>query len=429
MNLEHFPPALALPEGEAEGYPQARDGAAPLRLLEVVTRLDVGGVPAHLMLLLEGLRARAYDITIACGDCSPEHAARLAALGVSLVRVELRRLLSPTNDFRGLVRLYRLVRHGRFDIVHTHMSKAALLGGLAGWLARGPVKVNTAHNLGSIAMPKAWLRALFWVYDKILLSVTMDAVITVSDHVRDTVLRSRLLGPDKVFTIPNGVRSAGPSDAAAARAMLLAELGGGSGRLIVGTVARLVWFKGLDVLVAAAAMVVKSCPESVFVVVGDGPLRAELERQAQALGVARSFVFLGERRDVARLLRAFDVFVLPSVSEGMPVTILEAMDAATPVIATRVGGVPELVDDGETGLLVPPRDPEALGAAILRLLESPRLRADMGERGRERVARHFSAERMVTSTDLLFRRLLTAKSGTASALGVSDGIQNLRSRG
>lgn len=381
------------------------------------------------MLLVEGLRARGYAVTVACGTCDPEHKARLAALGIRLEPVELRRLLSPTSDIRGLVRLYQLVRHGRFDIVHTHMSKAALLGGLAGWLARAPVKVNTAHNLGSIAMPKAWLRALFWVYDKILLSVTIDAVITVSEHVRDTVLRRRLLGPEMVFAIPNGICSAGPSHAAAERTMLLAELGGGSGRLIVGTVARLVWFKGLDVLVAAAATVVKCCPESVFVVVGNGPLRTELERQAQALGVTRSFAFLGERRDVAQLLRAFDVFVLPSVSEGMPITILEAMDAATPVIATRVGGVPELVDDGETGLLVPPRDPEALGAAILHLLESPRLRADMGQRGRERVARHFSADRMVASTDQLFRRLLSAKSGTASALGASDGIQNLRSRG
>ena len=429
MRLSEQAPTIP-PPPRPEARVPASEGVAgtPLRLLEVVTRLDVGGVPSHLILLLEGLRARGYDITVACGACDPEHKAQLTALGIRLEPVELRRLPSPTSDIRGLVRLYRLVRHGRFDIVHTHMSKATLLGGLAGWLARAPVNVNTAHTLGSVAAPMAWLRALFWVYDKILLSVTMDAVITVSERVRDTVLRKHLLGPEKVFAIPNGVRSADQIPAASARAMLLAELGNRSGRLIVGTVARLVWFKGLDVLAAAAATVVKSYPESVFVVVGDGPLRGELERQARALGVARSFAFLGERRDVAQLLRALDVFVLPSVSEGMPVTILEAMNAATPVIATRVGGVPELVDDGETGLLVPPRDPEALGAAILHLLESPRLRADMGRRGRERVACHFSAERMVTSTDQLFRRLLSAKSGTASTLGASDGIQNLRSR-
>ncbi len=400
----------------------------PLRLLEVVTRLDVGGVPAHLMLLLEGLRARGYEITVACGACDPEHKARLAALGIHLEMVELHRLPSPVHDIRGLVRLHQLIRRGRFDIVHTHMSKAALLGGLAGWLAHVPVKVNTAHNLGSVAMPKAWLRALFWIYDKILLSVTMDAVITVSERARNAVLSKHLLGPERVFAIPNGILSARSGHADAARAMLLAGHSGGDGRLIIGTVARLVWFKGLDVLVAAAATVVKSCPESVFVVVGGGPLRAELEHQAKVLGVGRHFIFLGERRGMAQLYRAFDLFVLPSVSEGMPLTILEAMNAATPVIATRVGGVPELVDDGETGLLVPPRDPDALAAAILRLLENPRLREDMGRHGRERVERQFTAERMVISTDQLFRRLLSTKSGTASAPEASDGIQDLRSR-
>ena len=386
-----------------------------LHLLEVVTRLDVGGVPSHLMLLIEGLRASGYDITVACGSCDPEHRARLAALGIRLELVELRRLLSPVSDLRGLVRLYQLMHRLQFDIVHTHMSKAALLGGVAACLARVPVKVNTAHNLGSIAMPRLWMRMLFWVYDKALLTLAMDAVIAVSIRVRDEVLRRKVLGPGKIVAIPNGIRGAVAQDASMARAALLAELGLDSGRAIVGTVARLVWFKGLDYLLLAASKVVKSRPEAVFVIVGDGPLRGEIESRVQALGVRAHFAFLGERRDVARLLHAFDLFVLPSVSEGMPITILEAMAAARPVIATRVGGIPDLVEDERTGLLVPPRDADALAAAILRLLANPRLRADMGGKGLERLQRHFAVERMVASTDQLFRRLHSERQGGGTA--------------
>ena len=399
--------AKAALESITEERPPSRASATAVRLLEVVTRLDVGGVPAHLMLLLEGLRSRGYEITVACGECIPEHEGKLAALGIPLVRLPLRRLLSPIADGRGLVELHRLIRADQFDIVHTHMSKAALLGGCAARLARARVVVNTAHNLGSIAMPRAWLRALFWIYDKLLLSLTADAVVTVSDRVRDAVVRNGLLSARKVVSIHNGIRAApGDVQSFAPRE----AIDGCPDRLVVGTVARLVWFKGLHDLVAAAPAVVQAFPQAVFVLVGDGPQRDQLEHEAGELGVAANFMFLGERHDVPLLLRGFDLFVLPSVSEGLPITILEAMAAEKAVIATEVGGVPELVEHGVTGLLVPPRDPTALGAALISLLGDRSRRSAMGRSGRQRLTREFNAERMVAETDALFRRLLRATS-------------------
>jgi glycosyltransferase involved in cell wall biosynthesis len=329
---------------------------------------------------------------------------------------------------RALVSLYHLIRDGGFDIVHTHMSKAALIGGFAAWLAEAPVKVNTAHNLGCLAMPWVWLRALFWLYEKILLTLTTDAVVTVSRQVRDTLLRKRLLSADRVFAIPNGIPGAPKIRGVEARARLIAEIGRQDATFIVGSVARLVWFKGLHLLVEAAASIVKAHPNSVFVIVGDGPLRTELERQAESLGVAGQFVFMGERQNVLEILHGLDLFVLPSVSEGMPVTILEAMAAAVPVVATIAGGIPELVSDGATGLLVPPHDPNALAAAILNLLQDPARRAAMGAAGRERVARQFSADTMVSATDQLFRQLLAAKPGTAIALDAQDAVQDIHTR-
>ena len=382
-----------------------------IRLLEVVTRMDVGGVPGHVLLLLEGLCRRGYRVTLACAECAPEHRTALESLGVRLLHIELRRLLSPAADMRAWAVLYRLIQREQFDVVHTHMSKAALLGGLAGWLAGAPLVVNTAHNLGSIAMPKAWLRALFWVYDKLLLSITADAVITVTERLRDQVVSRRILSASRVRAIPNGIRARPPIGAAEAREArnaLLTEIDAGPDTLVVGSVARLVWFKGLDALIAAMPSVLRACPDCRLVLVGDGPMRAELEQQASALGVHDRVSFLGERQDVARLLPAFDVFTLPSVSEGMPMTILEAMQASRPVVATSVGGVPELVADGASGVLVAARDPAALAAALIRQLGDPSLRRSMGDKGRERVVAHFTAAAMVVATDQLFRGLLLA---------------------
>lgn len=394
-----------------------------IRLLEVVTRMDVGGVPSHVLLLLEGLCRRGYRVTLACAHCTPAHRAALEALGVEVLHIELRRLLSPVADMQALAALYRLIRREEFDIVHTHMSKAALLGGLAGRLAGAPVVVNTAHNLGSIALPKAWLRALFRVYDKLLLSITTDTVVTVTDHVRAEVVARRIVGPSRVRAIPNGLRArppVGEGEAGAARNALLADIGAGPQTLVLGSVARLVWFKGLDALIAALPSVVRACPQVRLVLVGDGPMRAELAQQATALGVHDRVSFLGERQDVERLLPAFDVFTLPSVSEGMPMTILEAMHACRPVVATSVGGVPEVVADGVTGLLVAPRDPAALAAALIRLLGDATLRRAMGRSGRERVEAQFTAAAMVSATDQLFRGLLLGGGRRDCLTGAAD---------
>jgi glycosyltransferase involved in cell wall biosynthesis len=403
--------------------PPAPAHGREIRLLEVVTRMDVGGVPSHVLLLLEGLCRRGYRITLACAHCTPAHGAALEALGVRLLHLDLRRLLSPVADLRAFAALYRLIREEEFDIVHTHMSKAALLGGLAGWLGGAPVVVNTAHNLGSIALPKAWLRGLFWLYDKLLLSITADSVITVTDRLRAEVVARRIVGSSRVRAIPNGLRprpTLDDTEAGEARNALLAEIGAGPGTLVVGSVARLVWFKGLDALIAALPAVAEACPECRLVLVGDGPMRAQLEQQAQALGVGERVAFLGERHDVERMLPAFDVFTLPSVSEGMPMTILEAMQASRPVVATSVGGVPELVADGESGLLVAPRDPAALADALIRLLGDATLRRAMGASGRDRVQAHFTAAGMAAATDQLFRGLLAGAGRREVLSGMAD---------
>lgn len=387
-----------------------------LHVAQLVTRMDIGGVPDHVMTLVRGLRPD-IDVTVVCGSVDPRHARDFAALGVPVRLVPLERLLSPT-DFGSLRALVGLIRHERFDVVHTHMSKAALLGGIAARLAGVPVTVNTAHNLGSLAFTRAAARALFRVYDRLLLTLTNDAVVTVSERVRAHMLDRNIAGPQRVVAIPNGIDvSRFHQDPQAGMAVRRA-FGVGDAEMLVVTVARLVWFKGLDMLLDAAAAVAERRSDVRFLIVGDGVQRQDLEAQAARLGIADRVTFAGERRDVPELLAAADVFALSSVSEGMPISILEAMASARAVVATDVGGVGELVDHGRTGFLVPPHDAGAFAAALLDLAGDAELRQRMGIAGLARVRDHFSTAQMVRRTRGLYEALMRRKARPTAANGL-----------
>jgi glycosyltransferase involved in cell wall biosynthesis len=248
---------------------------------------------------------------------------------------------------------------------------------------------------------------LFWAYDKVLFALTMDAVIVVSETIRKQITACRLLPESKVFCIFNGINAEpfiGKDDkkmSALKEAIGLTEVD-----FVIGTVARLVWFKGLQTLISALPNVLATCQQTRLLIVGDGPLRQELEQQSRQLGIHERVFFLGEREDVSDLLTLLDVFVLPSVSEGMPITILEAMAAAKPIVATRVGGIPDTVSEGQTALLVEPKDANALAEAIIRLYQNHDLRISMGKAGRELVLSDFTSEKMVERTVHLYNSLL-----------------------
>jgi glycosyltransferase involved in cell wall biosynthesis len=266
--------------------------------------------------------------------------------------------------------LRKILREGDFDILHTHMSKAALLGAIVGATDRSIKVVNTAHNLGYIALQERWKKAIFWVYDRIIATFGFDATITVSQIVADTARNAYLIPKNKLHAIQNGIRTTKFEKTKQGQNLRDEFLGESKGPLIL-TVARLVWFKGLDTLIDAFPMVLKKHQAAKLIIVGDGELRADLEAQANRLGISDCVLFTGERDDVPDLLSAADLFVLPSVSEGLPISILEAMASKLPIVATNVGGIPELVIDGETGRLVNSGDVEGLSQALLSVLNAP----------------------------------------------------------
>jgi glycosyltransferase involved in cell wall biosynthesis len=291
--------------------------------------------------------------------------------------------VAGTRDLRGVARLRRAIRAERPAVLHAHLSwpLACRFGVLAAWAARVPAMVATAQLYIEIAHApgSGRYRQQRWM------AAALDRIIAVSTEVRDRYVEQLGVPRGKLVVVPNGVPV--PADVPVADAALRAELVCGRPGFVALVIARFHEQKGHAYLLEAAARV----PDVTFVLAGDGPLRPEMERRARELGVAERCVFLGERDDVSRLLATADLFVLPSLFEGLPLSVLEAMAARRPIVASAVGGTDEAIEPGVSGLLVPPRDARALADAIARLRDDPALAKRLADAARRRVEREFGA--------------------------------------
>lgn len=305
------------------------------------------------------------------------------------------------------------LREGQFRLLHTHGYKADLVGLLA--TRRAGVRwVVTSHGL---YLENTRLR-LYDFLDRLAMR-RADAIIAVSESEQRRLL-SLGLSPSQILKIHNAIDVAAFSESVDGMLDTPGEWIGLTSRQVTSQKPRhsqrLILFagrlnpqKGLIYLLESICQVVETAPDVRLLIAGDGPLRDELEQHARRLSLAEVVSFLGFRADVAALMRTADVFVLPSVEEPFGIVLLEALALARPVVATAVGGIPEVITHGETGLLVPPRDPAALAEAILWLLNNPTEAARLGEQGRERVRRDFSATEMARRTAEVYRRVLAMR--------------------
>lgn len=371
-------------------------------ILHLITELSTGGAQMALLRLLRGLDRERFTPTVAClynGDGAV--AQEIRALGIDVFDAQMRH----KADLPALLRLYHHIRRIRPTILHASLFHANLPGRVLGRLAGVPIVICSERTM---AMESEWrYRVNRWTIGLV------DCVTAVSVNVRDFCVSHIGLPAEKIVVIYNGVAlpEGPPASSEAARIELGLPLDG----LVIGAVTRLDPVKGVKFLIQALAAI----DSAHLVVVGDGPERVALEALANDLGVAGRIHWAGHRRDVPALLPAFDLFVQPSLHEGMPNTILEAQACGLPVVATAVGGTPEVVVDGVTGLLVPPHDPAALAYAITSLLRDPDLRREMGRAGRERVADHFTVERRVEQTEQLYEQLLIGKGIRADGKGAT----------
>ncbi len=388
-----------------------------IRVLHVITRLIIGGAQVNTLLTVAHLDRRRYRVTLASGPTTgPEGSLEDQIPGeIAFERIpELVRNPDPLKDIIALRRLYALMRRGRYHIVHTHTTKAGLLGRIAARLARVPIVVHTPHghafhgylnSAGSRALQRVERWLAHWT----------DRIICLTEAERRDHLRVRVGPPEKFEVIHSGVdierfrQARVNSLEGARRALGLPETGP-----LVGCVARLVPVKGVDYLLEAVPLVHAAVPHATVIFVGDGPLRAQLEQRAAALRLNGAVEFLGLRRDVAEIIALCDVVVLPSLNEGMGRAAVEALAAGRPVIGSRISGIQDVISEGETGLLVPPGDPEALAHAIIRCLTNPALADAMGRRAQAE-AEHFGVTPMMTKIDRLYTRLVAARMGEQDA--------------
>ncbi len=306
--------------------------------------------------------------------------------------------INSSLDISAIAFIRRLIKKESVDIVNTHSGKDSWVSSISARLLwERPAIVRTRH----LALP---------VKNRVTYSLLPDKIVTVSEYVRQYLIKEKGISPEKIIAIHTGVdvKQEGRESRVESRKIngIREELGISKETPLIGTVAILRKKKGHYILIEAARIILKDIPDIIFIFIGDGPQRKNLLRLIDKYGLNNRVRLLGLRNDVHALLREMDVFVLPSFEEALGTSVLEAMAASIPVVATNVGGIPEAVIDGVTGILVSPGDADALADAIKRLIQDKSMARRMGEQGRQRVEEHFSVEKMVEGMYDLYTSLI-----------------------
>lgn len=373
-----------------------------MKILHVITRLVHGGAQLNTVMCCAEQARRGHQVTLMTGtETGPEGSLLEHARQQGFRLIELPsmvRRLHPVLDALALLEIYRLLGEG-FDVVHTHTSKAGILGRAAARLRRVPVVVHTPHGHIFHGYFNPAKERFFLLLERAAARLCHCQVMLTQGDLNDHL--AARIGPEEHFlVIPSGVDlndfAPGPQTPEA--------LGLPPDRLLVGTVLRLVPVKGIFDLLDAFALVSRRFPDCHLAVAGDGPLRAEFEERVCALGLGDKITLLGHLQPVAPFLRTLKLFVLPSHNEGMGRAVVEAMAVGLPVLATRIGGLPDLVEEGANGRLVAPKSPDELAHAWSEMLASPEQLTAMGQASLRR-AHAFSAEVMYDRLERLYDTL------------------------
>ncbi len=376
------------------------------RIAHVITRLELGGAQQNTLYSTAHHDRARFDVSLiaGAGGILDDEARRIPDAHVDIVPW-LSHPVSPARDFRALFRLRRWLSERRIELVHTHSSKTGILGRFAARLAGVPAIVHTVHGWSFNTTQSAAKRAIYRELERHAARWT-DRLVVVAAADRDKGLAHGIGHPESYTILRSGIDSRAYERPPGGRDAARARLGYGPEHVVVGTVACLKPQKAPLDFVRAAAIAHAREPRLRFVVAGDGEQRSAMERLIAERGLGDVVQLLGWRQDVAELLQALDVFLLTSVFEGLPRSVLQAMAAGVPVVATAVDGTPEVVRDGETGLLVPPRQPERAAERVLEILSDPALRNRCIAGARRVLTSEFDIRRMVRELDRLYLELL-----------------------
>ena len=370
-----------------------------MRVMFLSTSMGMGGADKQLLSAAELMHAQGHDVCIVSLTELGPMGLEARSQGIRTESLDMRR---GVPDPRGLIRLIRLVRAWKPDVLHSHMIHANLMARAVRLFARVPVMVSTIHNI--------YEGGPLWMAAYRISNGLVDHMTIISEAAADRFVNDGIVPRELLTCVPNGVdterfRQVAPETREAVRSSI-----GVNDSFVWLAVGRFEVAKDYPNMLQAFVQVCRSDSKAVLLLVGHGSLQQETESLAQSLGLGDRIRFLGVRSDVPEVMAAADGYVMSSAWEGMPIALLEAAAAGLPIVATRVGGNHEVVREGESGFLVPPGDSDALGQAMLRLMDqTPEQRREMGERGREHIRVHYGLGRVVERWQDLYRQVSVRK--------------------
>jgi len=391
----------------------AKSEGKRIKIVRIITRLDLGGAQQTVLRLCRLLDPDLFEQVLITGEGGllADVPATIPALK-HYVLPELTRSIGVSaawKDLSAIRQVKNILQKELPLIVHTHTPKAGTLGRWAAFLAGIPEVVHTFHGFGFGESHSARARALYIAVERLNSKISSRLIVVSRNHL-ERARHWKIFPPGKGLLIREGVDFSNWPGTSGDRTQKKIELGFQVSDKIVGVIASMTPAKGLHLFVAAAALIARQSPQTRFLMVGDGLLRKQLEKQIQGLRLNSKFVLTGWRKDVSEILPVMDVFVLSSLWEGLPFALIEAAHAGLPAVAFETDGIPEILQDGVNGFLAPRGDVEALAAKTLQLLESDSLRGEMGQRGPSQ-SRLFDINKMVEEHQNLYSDLLASHEG------------------
>lgn len=358
----------------------------------------------HLETLFRGLDRSRYCLFLAIPD-EEELTLSLGPLAEGLFRLPVGVSSAPGMIWKNICALKRIIVNERINLVHTHGYRAGMVGQPAAWMAGRIPVVATVHNFHD-QRSRSFL--LFKAVQTVLYNIATDRIITVSGALRDELVRMERIPGSKITVIYNGIKNEVPDQL---NLISKQDLGMDPDLPVVGAVARLEEHKGISYLIEAIPFIDREFGPASYLIIGDGPQGDYLRQLAKNLGVADRVFFTGYRNDVKEMLEVMDLVVIPSLQEGLSIFCLEALAAGKPVVASRVGGLPEIIHHEETGLLVPPADNEALAKGVVQLLNNRAKAQLLAEQGKNMVEKEFTVQRMLALTREVYDNVYKEKYG------------------
>ncbi|MDD4939328.1 MAG: glycosyltransferase family 4 protein [Candidatus Omnitrophica bacterium] len=377
-----------------------------INLLYIITKLELGGAQKYLLSLTRHLDKKRFHPFLFTAKDGLLLAEALSIDNLAVKRsIWLERPINPLKDLFALIELCYFIKKNKIEFVHTHSSKAGILGRAAARLTGAKVIVHTVHGW-SFNDCQPTIKRLFFIWLERITARFTDKLIVVSEYDKQKGIDNRIGADEKYALIRYGIDYAefGEKDEKARR-----ELGINTGELVVGMVSCFKPQKHPQDFIKLASFVKASLPQTKFLLVGDGVLRGKIERLIRKLNLEKDVILAGWRKDISRVLSAVDVFVLTSLWEGLPISVLEAMASSKPLVTTNTGGVAEIVVEGKMGFLVAPHDMKGMSERLVALLKDEDLRARMGRNARESLNSDFTLTNMVTNSQNLYETLLREK--------------------